>query len=431
MIYTAKTNETLRFSVTPPLCHPYANCARINAYYTYQPFDHDPFTIRAGSTSGSPVILTPTAFYGFMDDTLGGRFAYDGIGTLTVTLPAGGRLYVEEACNPYAAWDAYSAAIRAKQELYAPQDFWRSIEYCSWVDQKGEAEAQGLSDCHAALTEDYIYRLMARIKKLGLPTGKLTIDDGWDLRHFDDGQYIVGKWEIDRKKFPHMEQLVQDMIAEGFIPGLWFNCFNITPSHPMIQEYPTLLGGPWNTADTVYRPETLMFIRVDPAHIDVLENYYRDVFGPYIAMGFKKFKLDMSYAEKNEMKPLMELIYRVIKELDPTVEVEAHIPCIFLSQYCDTVRLNDMDVDAAGRWREVGYEHFKICRHSSYDRILNFDHIGGNLTDMEPQAFLEHTRLQLNLSHGYPCVSYLPDRFEDPAIAEEFVRLIQSYRFKE
>ncbi len=61
------------------------------------------------------------------------------------------------------------------------------------------------------------------------------------------------------------------------------------------------------------------------------------------------------------------------------------------------------------------------------DRIMNLDHICGNLPDMDPLAFLEHTKLFLSMKGGYPCVSYLPDRFEDPAVAEQFASLIHAW----
>ncbi len=418
MIFTAQKDEQLTFSVLPPIYHPYRNISRINAYYTYAPFDHDPFKIWALSTSGSPVILAAQSFFGFMDDQKGGRFAYDGCGKLTVTVPEGQSLYYEETCAPYKAWQSYSALIRAAQEPHEDQPFWSNLEYCTWVDQKAEGLATGIGD-HGALTEEFVYKYMARVKALGLPTGKLTIDDGWDLR-YPKGVKVVGNWQIDRQKFPHMEQLVKDMKKEGFIPGLWFCPFNITPNSDLAQKYPALLGSNWNPSVKEVNPDSLMFIRPVPALMGVLEDYYRSVFSPYIAMGFQKFKLDMSYAAKDEMKTLLALIYRIIKELDPTVEVEAHVPDIFLSRYCDTVRLNDVDLDAAGKWREVTYEHYKVCKFSAFDRILNFDHIGANTPDPDPVAFMQHTDLLFSLSGGYPCISFLPDRFEDKTIAKQF-----------
>ena len=82
------TETKLTFEVMPPLYLPFYNRWGQNAYYTYDPFDYDPLNIRAVSTSGSPVILVGNKFFGFMNET-GGRFAYDGKYTLTVTCPAG------------------------------------------------------------------------------------------------------------------------------------------------------------------------------------------------------------------------------------------------------------------------------------------------------------------------------------------------------
>jgi hypothetical protein len=116
------------------------------------------------------------------------------------------------------------------------------------------------------------------------------------------------------------------------------------------------------------------------------------------------------------------MIYRVIKEADPTIEVEAHVPDIFLSRYCDTVRINDVAFDGPGDWRAVTLEHYKICRYSSSHKLLNLDHIGTNTPIPQGKLFLEHLKLLLSLE-GYPTVSLLPDFF-GKAICDESVARI-------
>lgn len=428
MLYTCSHAEKLTFAVLPPLYLPFYNQWGANAYHTYSAFDYDPFGLRASSTSGSPVVLTGNQFFGFVNDG-GGRFVYDGCGTLTLLCPAGQIVYVAEDCDPYGAWADYNEKVveLLQPEPWVPQAFWGGLEYCTWVDQKNVAERAGSDNVWKPLCERYVYDYMERVEKLGLPKGKLTIDDGWDLR-YPNGEKICGNWAIDREKFPHMEQLVKDMTAAGFYPGLWFSPFTFTPNCTLAQHHPALIGENWNQSAESYTSQSLMFIRPDP----ILERYYDEIFGYYIDMGFKKFKLDMSYGNKREMKTLLRMIHGIVKKHDPTVEVEAHIPDIFVSRYCDTVRINDVSFDEKDLWRAVTMEHYKVCRFSSHDRILNLDHIGTNTPDPAPSDYIAHARLLLGLTHkepkrGFPCASLLPDRFDDPAIAEEYVALLQDF----
>jgi hypothetical protein len=261
---------------------------------------------------------------------------------------------------------------------------------------------------------------MKRIDALGLPKGKLTIDDGWYLRETQNGT-VVGDWEIDKEKFPDMQRLVCDMKNNGFIPGLWFAPFTFTPGCHLGKKHPELVGEPWSQSSEL-NSNALMFIKPSP----VLESYYRDIFEKYIGMGFMKFKLDMSYGPKNEMTELLAMIYKVIKSINSEVEVESHIPDIFASRHCDTVRINDVAFDDEDMWRGVTMEHYKVCRFSSHDRILNLDHIGTNTPVPKEDLYIEHTRLLTRLSGGYPCVSLLPDFFGGKT-AEEYVFLVREW----
>ena len=424
MITTFEHDTELKFSVLPPLFLPFFNRWGQNAYRWYAPFSFDPFTLRAESTSGSPVLLSDGAFWGFLKP-VGGRFSYDGCGTLTVTCSAGQALYYEENVNPYDAWQRYNRVVMPADDS-PKQDFWRGLEYCTWVDQKHQAILENKNSPWYALSEKFVYDYMRRVEKLGLPHGKLTIDDGWDVRFAPDNSLCYGNWDVDREKFPHMEQLVKDMAHEGFLPGLWFAPFTMTPNCRLAQAHPELLGGPFAGSAESESSRHLMFLRPDP----ILENYYTDVFEPYVAMGFKKFKMDMSYGPKNEMIELMRMMHRVIKRMDPTVEIEAHISDIFAMPYCDTVRINDVAFDEAGAWRGVTMEHYKVCLYSSAGKTLNLDHLGTNTPDPKEEEYLEHTKMLTSLSGGYPCVSLLPDRF-GPRAEEVFREQILRWQKKQ
>ena len=419
MIYEFNEAESKTFKVIAPLYLPFYNRWNENAYTKYEPFHLDPFEINCSSTSGSPVLLGGGSFFGFLNEN-GGSFEYDGAETLTVYGKSGQKLYYSESCDPYAEWRKYNEIVLSSHTRNKNETFWSMLEYCTWVDQKKEAALKGSKDVHAPLTEKYVYEYMDRVEKLGLPKGKLTIDDGWYVRRNSEGRIVYGDWEIDRNKFPNMEKLVSDITERGFIPGLWFAPFNFTPDCALAKKYPSLMGDVYSQNNELGLK--WVFIRPDK----VLEEYYTNIFTKYVKMGFKKFKMDIAYGFKPDMKELLKMIYGIVKKLDPSIEIECHIPDIFVSRYCDTVRINDVSFDEKGLWRGTAMEHYKVCKYSSHDKILNLDHLGTNTPVPKSEDYLEHTRVMLKLKGGYPCVSLLPDIFDEKVI-KEFTDMVCSW----
>ena len=125
------------------------------------------------------------------------------------------------------------------------------------------------------------------------------------------------------------------------------------------------------------------------------------------------------------MKQLLAMIQEIVKKLDPTIELECHVPDIFVSRYCDTVRLNDVGFEQA--WKMVTIEHYRTCRYSASDKILNLDHLGTNTPISNVEDYLEHTKMLLSLKDGYPCVSLLPDLFGQTA-TDIFVGCVKEWQ---
>lgn len=411
-IFTEAT--TLEFQVLPPIYRPYFNVWGQNVYSTYKPFYENPFTIEASSTSGSPVVLCGNKFFGFINQT-GGSFSYDGAYRLTVTCPAGQGLWVNECCEPYGEWKAYNAEIlKTLAPSQKRQDFWSGLEYCTWVDQKRRAYDIGEKSVHKVLTADYLYDYMRRVDKMNYPRGKLTIDDGWDFRKSEDERRpCYGNWRIDTEKFPNMTQLVRDMKNDGFLPALWFSPYTITENCELAKKHPHVVGDFFPGDSELPTSRALRFIRPDDEPL--LEAYYKSVFEPYVDIGFMKFKMDMSYGNKADMQALARIMHKVIKSLNPDIEIEGHIADIFTSRYYDTVRINDVNFGIED-WRGVTSEHYKVCAFSSEDKILNFDHIGTNSICPTEENYLTHAKMICRMQGGYPCVSLLPDRYGDSAV---------------
>lgn len=411
MIVTAEKCMNLTFRVNPPLFLPFYNEWAKNAYHTMKPFSYNPFTIHASSTSGSPVVITENKFFGFLNDK-GGEFRFNGSNTLEITLYEGQKLYYNEDCNPYEEWRKYTDIILGDNE-YKNESFWSNIEYCTWVEQAKVASYTGRTN-QEVLNEDFVYRFMEKIKELGLPKGKLTIDDGWAVDSTPDGKYSIGNWEINREKFPNFEKLVEDIKNEGFIPGLWLAPFTLTPDAELAKAHPELLGAAHNEDKEWY------YMHYDE---NAVKSYYREIFKYYAGMGFMKFKLDISYGPKDEMIKLLKVMYEEIKAINPKIEVETHMPDVFASRYADTVRINDVAFDSEGAWRYVTAGHYVVCRNSSPNKILNLDHVGTNNPLMSGENFLEHFEILKEYSKesgGYVTVSYLPDMFSKE-IQKKFV----------
>jgi len=410
MIKKANEKCEMKFRVNPPLFLPFYNVPLQNKYYTEKKFSYNPFTIKASSTSGSPVVITENKFFGFLNKC-GGEFSFDGTTYLTVTLYEGQELYYNENCNPYEEWGKYSKLVRNGKEK-VNESFWSNLEYCTWVEQTKHAKFSGLTN-HDVINEKFVYDYMDKIEKMGLPKGKLTIDDGWAINRTANGEYLMGNWEINRNKFPNMEKLVEDIKERGFIPGLWLAPFASTPDSELAKQHPELLGTPYDVNRKWYN---LI------CNEEILRPYYRKLFRKYADMGFMKFKLDISYGPKNEMIDILKIISEEIKSINPKIEIESHIPDIFASEYADTIRTNDVLIDREGKWRYVTAGRYNVCRNSSPDRIINLDHIGANDSLVSAKDFMEHFEMLKQYSKesgAYLVVSYLPDLFTEE-IQEKF-----------
>ncbi len=421
MIYTAEKRESLQFFVLPPLFTPYYNLWGKNVYWQDSAFCHDPFTIHAYSTSGSPAIVAGNKFFGFLNEK-GGTFAFDGKTTLTVTMEPGQQLLAEECCDPWSTFSVYNQMILGS-ELPEEQPFWSALEYCTWVEQTHAGRISGKSN-YEVFDERFVYNYLERVEKLGLPKqGKFTIDDGWAILNNGKGQYLIGDWDIDRKKFPHFERVISELSGAGFAPGLWFAPFNLSPDSRFGTEHPEVLS-------TDQFADNRNYIRCTPETEPILHEYYRNVFTPYLQMGIKKLKLDISYGRKDEMIGILRIIREEVKKVDPTVEIEAHIPDVFAARYADTIRMNDVSIFPNINWQSVIAGHFQTCHYSS-NRILNLDHLGGNNPQDSAKLFLDHCDMLLAYSgqhRSYPVISMLPDGYA-PSVQEAFAEKLKGFGY--
>lgn len=409
--YTVKQGPLVQqFEVRGTLFCPYHNRWGKVAYYLDSAFDHDPFHILALSTSGSPVLMDEAGhFFGFLTDAVedGCRFQFDGESTLTVHVPAGQSLFIDRSGDSDSAWKAYNGLILARQGIpREPCAHWVLPEYCTWVEQKRFAASQGAKPGEV-ISETFVDKFIARIDRLGLPPGKLILDDGWT-----PGNIGFGDWLPDESRFPCMEKLVSKIERAGHVPGLWFAPVWVHEQCQTAVRHPEWIGEPRvNFTGELNLQSSGDSVR-DPLHYwaprEELEQYFSDMFGRYIGMGFRKFKLDMAYGDKAVMKKLHAMMYRAVKKIDSDVEMEIHQPDIFFSRFGDSIRTNDVLCNDTRDWRGLTRSHFEVCHKSAPGKVINLDHIGGNDPDVTDADFMEHLEMYYETC-GYPVISLLPD----------------------
>lgn len=394
--------ERATYQVVAPLFCPWHNRWGEPVYRLSQAFEANPFTIHASSTSGSPVIVDAEGrFFGFGNPTpeAGCLFRYDGQGTLEIDVPAGQTLYVGEAGYGDDSWRAYNSCVLAGHGPAPLEEFpahWADMEYCTWVEQK--RLCQGAAP-QSILNDAFLDQYIKRISELGLPPGKLTIDHGWQ-----SGDEDYGDWLPCGQKFRDFPGTLARVADQGFTPGLWMAPVWIHPRSALARKYPELLGpqiAPSNEDSPITGP-TWNYLKACPQAEDAL----REVFARFHAWGVRKFKFDMIYARKDEMRKLHAMIYRAVKSVSPEIEVEIHQPDIFFAAYGDAIRTNDVLCNTHYRWRELTADHLEVCEKSAPGRIINLDHIGGNDPAVTSEDFLAHLDFYRRVP-GYPVVSLL------------------------
>ncbi len=398
------------FQVRAPLFCPYHNVWGRNVYELSRAFRHNPFTIPASSTSGSPVLIDADGkFFGFMNDVAveGAEFQYDGAHTLIVSVPEGQHLWVDESGSPD-SWKQYNRAVLSTLPAGSRiRDFWCDIEYCTWVEQKAVARETG-SHHFDVMSHDFIASYIRQIDELDLPKGKLTLDHGWQK-----GDETYGDWDIHTGRFPNLQKTVDLIRDKGFTPGLWMSPIWLHPKSAAACNHPEWMG------PKIHPPEPDSPVVGDWVYFNPLpeiQDHFEDIFARFHAMGFMKFKFDMMYANKQFMKQLHRLIYRAAKNVSEEVEVEIHQPDIFFTPCCDAVRTNDIFcTNDYPWWSELTHAHMEVCEKSAPGRVINLDHIGGNDPSVSADTFLEHVELYRG-AVGHPVVSMLPTRLGQRAV---------------
>ena len=408
------------FEVAGPLFCPYHNVWGRNVYTLAGAFDHNPFLIIASSTSGSPVVMDAAGrFFGFLTDRAvhGARFVFDGASRLTIHVPEGQQLWVDES-GAEDSWRRYNRKVLEELEAAsAVRDFWCDVEYCTWVEQKAVAQATGC-EIFEALNHDFIASYIHQVNELGFPKGKLTIDWGWPTGH-----ETCGDWDVHTGRFPDLERTVGLIQDNGFTPGLWMAPVWIHPASRTAARSPEWVGPQiYPATPDAPRTEEWNYLQVCAG----VQEHYEDIFARFYKIGIRKLKFDMMYAEKEYMKDLQRIFYRAAKNVSEEIEVEIHQPDIFFTPFCDSVRTNDVLCNGTFPWwRDLTQIHMDICRKSAPGRVINLDHIGGNDPGISGGTFLEHLEFYRHAT-GYPAVSLLPARFGS-TVVDELGRYLHDY----
>lgn len=412
--------EVVKLKVKAPLFCPYYSLSTAAEkgggahYYKSIPFEHNPFTIKASGMSGSPLIIDAAGkLAGFMT-TFGfenSTFAFDGKETLTVKVPEGQELFVEEGGD--AAWKKYNAAMMKRldfQPLETVPSFWGDVEYCTWVEQKMQSKVR--RGHFKLLSHRFVSDYLDKIIEYGYPKGKLTLDHGWGV--FPDGSLEsgFGSWYPDPKTFPDFGKTMAMIQEKGFTPGLWIGFPKVHHNSIIAKRYPDILGD-WR-AGLPSKPDAERWLN---PKADIF-GYASEVIDRFYRLGVRKFKIDMSYNTKSDMLHIHKELYHAAKAIDPQIEMEFHVPDIFFAKFCDVNRTNDIWMNPKYDWPARVKTHYEVTYKSSPGRAINLDHIGGN--DTSPQAlneknFLRHLAMY-NGKVGYPLVSVLPHHISQKCV---------------
>lgn len=405
--------RSFSMAMTLPVLTPYFNQWCQNAYTRRQAFEDHPESLMALSTSGSVVVLGERGFVGF---TGHGplQLQHDGQRRLHVVMSKTRTAYVAEQTEGYSAWRAFNAQqnLASTPAFEHVPDFWTYTEYGTWVEQRACCNGQSPQKF---LSDDFVQTLLMRIERLNLPKGKFVIDHGWAFNE----PKTMGDWEPDPHHFADMAETAQRIADAGHVPGLWLAPVQMNRQSIWAKRHPTEVISWTPPADNQMWGDVL----VKPGR--AAADYYRQMAERVVAWGFRKIKADLYYGPRRLMIENLNLFAQAVHDVDPTVEVESHIPDPEVSDACAVVRTNDVLVTDAHDWRDVTCAHFEICTWSCPHKILNYDFIGGNAPEVTETNFRAHGELYRQYAtRGYACVGLLPDRFSEQTQAW-FVELIQ------
>ncbi|BAX79087.1 twin-arginine translocation signal domain-containing protein [Labilibaculum antarcticum] len=415
--------EKVVLKVTKPLFCPYYSISTPAEkgggahYYRNDAFNHNPFTVPASGMSGSPIIMDANGkFVGFMTTFAfeNSTFSFDGVETLTITVPQGQELFIDESGIGDEAWKAYNSEMMSRLDIKPMIDhprFWADVEYCTWVEQKF-LSTKGHEHFNL-LNHNFIANYLDKIIEYGYPKGKMTLDHGWGT--FPDGTINsgFGSWTPDPKKFPDFRKTMDMITEKGFTPGLWIGFPKIHAASTMAKRNPNMLGS-WRAGEDSNKSDDIRWLNPKS---DIFE-YASETIDRFYKMGVMKFKIDMSYNTKSDMLHIHKELYKAAKCIDENIEMEFHVPDIFFTKFTDVTRTNDVWLNDKFDWPARVKTHYAVSLKSSPGRGINLDHIGGNDTGaLTEEKYLQHLEMYKS-KIGYPCISLLPHHISQKCVDE-------------
>ena len=384
-----------------------------NAYYMTNDYEIDVLKYKGG-TSGAGGVAVWNTLALFLTNKGGIISAKDGV--VQVQIPEGQKLLVmDDDRSDTDKWAEFASLVEIpKIEKAKRQKYWFLPEYVTWVEQGITAIEQNKHQ-RETLTQEFVLDYMDRIEKLDLPKGKLTLDDGWQ-ECMSTEEWTDGYWKPDTNKFPDFIGLIKTIKEHGFVPSLWMGIPSVPTGAEIVKTSPELFDENSYMASSdryYYKP------------CDALVEHFKTVFAPYIEMGVGKFKFDFFYGERQRMCGIMECVYKAVRSLSSTVEIESHHPDPFFACYIDVFRLNDVHVVPGFDWKGLTLEHINQGNNIAVDCILNLDHLGGNSGCVTEDDFLRHMKLFEFVDESkaqYPVLSILPDRY-----SKETVEKVKEY----
>jgi hypothetical protein len=248
-----------------------------------------------------------------------------------------------EAIANYYAQLLQAGIIQRKQNSSAKNAAALSPQFCVWGTQTVRNRAG------AKLDESFLNQIYGELKASGMQAAMFSIDDKWE------GKY--GTLEHDNRRFPHFEQFLDRVRAEGHRIGIWtafMRCENpadlgLTLAH-MLQ---TADGKPYSVGDEYY---ILDFTQpaVEKALIErarrFIRRYKPDLvkfdFGYEVPAVHIAAPHDKNWAGERILKRGLDIVVGAMCKENPDVVVMYYQLSPLFVQYFDLHSLDDLFLDA-------------------------------------------------------------------------------------
>ncbi|GEM47250.1 hypothetical protein [Deinococcus cellulosilyticus] len=325
----------------------------------------------------------------------------------TVTLPT---LRLSFTTEPYRGLEEYVRSL-GRQSRPQQSDWWFTPIQCGWGAQCYTAQTRGTRAPEECTEENYNgYLKVLTANKI--EPGILVLDDKWSSTY--------GTCEVDRKKWPNLEQWIEEAHNRGQKVLLWWKAWD-PEGLPLDACVLNDLGEPIAADPT------------SPVYEEILRNAVQKMLLDYGADGFK---VDFSartpsgpglkvHGNKWGVELLHQLLW-ILRDEAKKVKADAlvmtHTPNPYFHDVTDMIRLND--VNTGQPVIEQMQHRFRVAQAALPHHVIDTD----NWPMPSKQAWREYVALQPDL--GVPSLYFVTnvDGTKEPLLEEDYALIRRAWK---